>query len=90
MNFENLQFGETISTVKTQKWREFTPGVYKITNKSSIQSRYGQSYILDLLDENNDKHRVYTPKFITDYLNNNNPSYIKVSRNGDTNEAQFA
>ena len=52
--------------------------------------RFGQNYILEVVDTHNNVSKVYTPKEIIEYLYQNNPKCIKVLNNNGVNEVQFA
>ena len=42
-----------------------------------IISKFGESYILELIDEQDNTTKVYKPKAVTIYLKDNTPKYIK-------------
>ena len=90
INFDNLKFGEVLSAPLVTKWKEHPEGTYAIIKKTPTQSKFGPSYILDLRSTKREPSRIYTPKYITEYLNNNHPRFIKLIKDGDTNKAQFS
>ena len=88
-DFSNIKFDSPIAPPTIFKWKEHPTGVYNITSKTLNQSKFGPSYILELQDKDGKLSRVYTPKYITEYLNKNNPNYIKLIKAEDTNKACF-
>ena len=89
-SFNNIKFDFPLSPPIVFKWKEHPTGVYMIINKTLHQSKFGPSYILELQDDKNKVTRIYTPKYITEYLNIHNPRYIKLIKDDDTNKASFA
>ena len=90
ISFNNIEFGETLISPTILKWKDHPAGIHAITSKKLNQSKYGPSYILELMNTEKKVSRVYTPKYVTEYLNHKNPKYIKLIKDGETNKAQFA
>ena len=88
-NFSNVKFNSKVYNNATTKWKDFEEGVYKIEDKVLLTSKFGESYILELVDEQDNTTKVYTPKAVTKYLKDNNPKYIKVINKNGINQAQF-
>ena len=88
--FDNITFDTPITPPTISKWKDHPTGIYAITSKTLSQSKFGPSYILELQDKDTQMTKVYTPKYITEYLNTHNPRYIQLIKDGDTNKASFA
>ena len=88
--FDNITFDTPITPPTILKWKDHPVGTYVIASKTLNQSKFGPSYILELQDKDKQMSRVYTPKYITEYLNTHNPRYIKLVKGEDNNKASFA
>ena len=89
-NFDNVKFNNKLYNNTAKKWKDFDEGVYKIVDKLSVMGKFGQNYILEVVDKHDNVSKVYTPKEITEYLHKNSPKFIKVVNNNGVNQAQFA
>ena len=90
LDFNNINFSEKLYNTPATRWKDFTEGVYKIVDKNIVVSKFGQSYLLELKDKDDNICKVYTPNEITEYLHKSNPKFIKVVNNNGVNQAQFA
>ena len=88
--FTNITFDTPITPPTISKWKDHPTGIYMITSKTLNQSKFGPSYILELQDKSKQMSKIYTPKYITVYLNTHNPRYIQLIKDGDNNKASFA
>ena len=90
ISFKHIKFEEQLQPATVFKWKEHPPGTYYIASKEQQQSKYGPTFILELVDSASKKiTKVYTPKYITTYLTTNTPAYVKLTKEGEHTRAQF-
>lgn len=46
---------------------------YEAISRKEINTKYGKSYILQVVDENKNEFELYSTKYITEYIDNEKP-----------------
>ena len=78
-NFGNIKLDCKLYSYAAFKLKDFIERLYKMVDKLLVMSRFGQSYILEVVGEDDNMSEVYTAKAITEHLYKNSRKYTKKS-----------